>query len=101
PPRPPEPNHTILFLSTDGGAFGGLGAERFATRSPYRDRVVAAINLDAIAGGGPPHLAFGADRPRAPPATLVRTAFERVADQARMEPTRASPLGQLVDLAFP
>ena len=52
PPRPPEPNHTILFLSTDGGAFGGLGAARFAAHSPYRDRVVAAINLDSIAGEG-------------------------------------------------
>jgi hypothetical protein len=101
PPRPPEPNHTILFLSTDGGAFGGLGATRFATRSPYRARVVAAINLDAIAGDGPPHLAFGADRPRSPSAALVRTAFARVAEQTRTEPTRPSPLGQLVDLAFP
>ena len=27
------PAHTIVFLSTDGGAFGGLGAERFA-RAP-------------------------------------------------------------------
>ncbi len=32
PPRPPQPSHTILFLSTDGGAFGGLGAARFAAR---------------------------------------------------------------------
>jgi hypothetical protein len=27
------PAHTIVFLSTDGGAFGGLGAARFAERS--------------------------------------------------------------------
>lgn len=100
-PRSPEPDHTILFLSTDGGAFGGLGAERFATKSPYRNRVVAAINLDAIAGGGPPHLVFAAKRPRTPSAVLVRTAAARVVEQTGIEPTRASGMGQLLDLAFP
>ncbi len=101
PPRPPKPSHTILFLSTDGGAFGGLGAVRFAERSPYRNRVVAAINLDAIAGNGRPYLAFGADRPRQPSAVLVRTAFARIVEQTRAEPARPSPFAQLVDLAFP
>lgn len=100
PPRPPEPVHTILFLSSDGGAFGGLGAARFA-KSRDGARVVAVINLDSIAGAGPPHLAFGADRPRTPSAVLVRTAFERVVEQTQTEPTRPSPLEQLVDLAFP
>ncbi len=100
-PRPPEPGHTILFLSTDGGAFGGLGAERFARDSPYRNRVVAAINLDAIGGGGPPRLVFAAHRPRFPSAALVRTAAERIVEQAGTEPTRASALAQLLDLAFP
>ena len=101
PPRPPEPNLTILFLSTDGGAFGGLGAVRFATRSPYSNRVVAAINLDAIAGDGPPRLVFSADRPRSPSAALVRTAFARVVEETGAEPAKPSPLEQLVDLAFP
>ncbi|MEK6275245.1 MAG: M28 family peptidase [Actinomycetota bacterium] len=101
PPRPPEPTHTILFLSTDGGAFGGLGAARFAERSPYRRRVVAAINLDAIAGGGPPHLAFASDRPRSPSEVLVRTAAARIFEQTGAEPTWPSALGQLLDLAFP
>ncbi len=101
PPRPPDPIHTILFLSTDGGAFGSLGAARFAAHSPYTDRVVAVVDLDAIAGGGPPHLVFGADRPRSPSATLVRTAAARIAAQTGTEPTRPSALGQLLDLAFP
>jgi hypothetical protein len=101
PPQAPDPNHTILFLSTDGGAFGGLGAARFAESSPYRNRVLAAVNLDAIAGGGPPHLVFAADRPRSPSAALVRTAAARLAEQTGVEPTRASALGQLLDLAFP
>jgi len=101
PPRPPEPNHTILFLSTDGGAFGGLGAEHFAQHSRYHDRVVAVVNLDAIAGRGPPHLVFAGDRPRAPSAALVRTASARVFEQTGAEPTRPSALAQLLDLAFP
>jgi hypothetical protein len=100
-PRPPEPNHTILFLSTDGGAFGALGAARFAKQSPYRARVVAAVNLDAIAGDGPPHLVFSADRPRAPSAGLVRTAVARIVEQTGAEPTKPSALAQLLDLAFP
>src|SRR4051794_35355640 len=28
--------HTIVFLSTDGGSFGGLGAVRFVERAPFR-----------------------------------------------------------------
>jgi len=35
--------HTIVFLSTDGGAFGGLGAARFVEHAPFH--VVATINL--------------------------------------------------------
>src|SRR4051812_6730557 len=46
-----ESAHTLVFLSTDGGSFGGLGAARFAQVSPFRDRIVAVMNLDAIAGG--------------------------------------------------
>ena len=61
PPRPPQPNHTILFLSSDGGAFGGLGAEHFITHYRYRDRVVAVVDLDSIAGDGRPHLVFAGD----------------------------------------
>src|SRR5258705_2689341 len=40
--------HTIVFLSTDGGSFGGLGAARFVEHAPFH--VVATINLDAIGG---------------------------------------------------
>ena len=78
PPRPPEPNHTILFLSTDGGAFGGLGAAYFAKHSPYRDRVVAVVDVDSIAGNGRPHLVFAGDEPRFASAALVRTGAARI-----------------------
>src|SRR5918912_2767784 len=49
-----RPAHTILFVSTDGGAFGGLGAAEFVARSPERHDLVAAINLDAVGGSGRP-----------------------------------------------
>ena len=101
PPQPPEPAHTIVFLSSDGGAFGGLGAREFVTHSPYRRRVVTVVNLDALAGDGPPHVVFSGDRPRSASAVLVRTAAQRVLEQTGIEPTRPSGLAQLVDLAFP
>lgn len=101
PPQPQPPNNTILFLSTDAGSFGGLGAEHFATHYRFRDRIVAAINLDAIAGEGQPHLAFGADTPRFPSAALVRTASERILEETGRAPTRPGALAQLIDLGFP
>ena len=101
PPQPQPPNNTILFLSTDAGSFGGLGAEHFATHYRFRGRIVAAINLDAIAGEGRPHLAFGADTPRFPSAALVRTASERILEQTGRAPTRPGALAQLIDLGFP
>jgi Peptidase family M28 len=101
PPRPPEPNHTILFLSTDGGAFGGLGAAHFAAHSPYRDRIVAVVDLDAIGGRGQPRVVFTGDDSRSPSAALVRTASARVLEQTGAEPARPSALEQLLDLAFP
>ena len=101
PPRPPDPNHTIVFLSTDGGAYGALGADHFAKSTPWRDRVVAVVNLDAIAGQARPRLELAGDRSRAAAPTLVRTAATRILEQTGSEPRRASALGQLVDLAFP
>ena len=53
--------HTVVFLSTDGGAFGGAGAAQFAEHPEILRRfvggaasIVAVVNLDAIAGGDPP-----------------------------------------------
>src|SRR6185312_11534960 len=48
-----RPNHTILFVSTDGGSFGALGAAAFAAHSPLRHDVAAVIDLDAVGGRGP------------------------------------------------
>ncbi|HZQ15658.1 MAG TPA: M28 family peptidase [Gaiellaceae bacterium] len=97
--RPVRSAHTLVFLSTDGGAFGGLGARRFARRLPFK--VVAAVNLDAIAGSGPPRVEIAGDEPRSPAAALVETAAKRVLEQTGEHARRAGLLGQLIDLGFP
>jgi hypothetical protein len=93
------PKHTIVFLSTDAGAFGGLGAERFLRRSPFH--VTELINLVAIAGNGQPRIVITGDTPRSPQALLVETAAQRLLEQTGQRTRRAGFVDQLVDLAFP
>jgi hypothetical protein len=95
------PAHRILFLSTDGGAFGGLGAEHFAAQAARRQDVVAVVNLDALAGVGRPRLEIAGDTSRSPAASLVETAAVRIQQQTGSLPARPSALRQLLDLAFP
>jgi len=96
-----ESPHTLIFLSTDAGAYGGLGAIRFATHSPLRSHIVAVLNLDALAGPGPPRLELAGDRPRSPAPVLVATAAARILEQAGVRPRHPGFVGQLVDLGFP
>lgn len=98
---PVATTHRIVFLSTDAGAFGGLGTVRFLERSPYRHDVAAAINLDVIAGPGRPRLEIAGDEPRSPAASFVATAAARLREQTGDAPGRVSAIGQLLDLAFP
>jgi hypothetical protein len=91
--------HTIVFLSTDGGAFGGVGVERFISHAPFR--IVATINLDSIGGTGPPRVVITGDRPRSPAATFVETAARRVFEQTNVPVRRTSIVAQLIDLGFP
>jgi hypothetical protein len=96
-----RPAHTLVFVSTDGGAFGALGAARFAERSSYREDAVAVVSLDAIAGPGFPQLLIAGDTPRSPSPVLVRTAAVRILEEAGEEPRRESALDQLLTLGFP
>ena len=97
----PRPERTLVLVSTDGGAFGGAGAARFASRSRYADAAFAAIVLDGIAGGGRPGVALAGDEPRSPAPALVRTALTRVAEQTGVDPEFAGVPTQLVDLGIP
>jgi peptidase M28-like protein len=91
--------NSIVFLSTDGGAFGGLGATRFAERAPFP--VLAVLNLDAVAGRGPPRVVITGDSPRSPASTYLQTVVRRVAEQTPARVQRPGVLAQLVDLGFP
>jgi hypothetical protein len=99
--RPVSPQHDLLFVSTDGGAFGGLGATHFAAHSSYRSHIVAVVNLDSIAGRGPPRVEIAGDEARSPAPVLVETAAARITEEAGSGPGRTSALGQLIDLGFP
>jgi hypothetical protein len=93
------PAHTIMFVSTDGGALGGYGAAHFAKTAG--SEIEAVVNLDAIAGAGRPRLVLAGSRPRSPGWTLVRTASVQLAEQTGRTPERPSAGRQLLDLAFP
>jgi len=97
--QPVRATHTIVFLSTDGGAYGGLGAKEFVEHLPFH--VVAAIDLDAIASRSPPRIVITGDVPRSPAATLVETAADQILDQTGRRVHRAGFLPQLIDLGFP
>jgi Peptidase family M28 len=94
-----ESAHTLLFVSTDGGSYGGVGAVRFLEHTQYH--IVAVVNLDAIAGDGSPRIILSGDRPRSPAGTLVATTAARVLEQTGSTPRHAGFFGQLIDLGFP
>jgi hypothetical protein len=97
----PRPQRTLVLVSTDGGAYGGAGAARFASKSPSADGAFAAIVLDGIAGGGLPRIALAGGAPRSPAPALVSTAVARVREQTGVKPSIPSVATQLVDLAIP
>src|SRR3954471_15621296 len=83
-----SPAHTLFFVATDGGEFGGLGADRFA--ADFRDRIVAAVALDSIAGRPTTRLVLAGNTARVASAGLVETAAARIQEQAGAAPRRAS-----------
>jgi hypothetical protein len=97
----PRPQHTLVLVSTDAGAYGGAGARRFVEVSPYAHDVVAAIVLDGLGGNGRPRIALAGDRPRSPAPALVSTAVVRVQEQTGVTPAVPSVMTQLVDLGVP
>jgi hypothetical protein len=95
------PAHTIVFLSTDGGAFGALGAAEFLKHAPERHDVIAVVNLDAIAGHGPVRLELAGDTPRSPSGVLLQTAIARITAETGQAPKRPSAFQQLLDFGLP
>jgi hypothetical protein len=94
-------SHPVVLASTDGGAYGGLGAAHLAQSRPYAGRIAALVNLDAIGSDGSPRIEFAGDTARVPSPTLLHTTDESIQEQTGVEPRRAGAIAQLVDLAFP
>jgi hypothetical protein len=95
------PQHTIVFVSTDGGVAGNLGASHFVKHSVAAKNTVAVVNLDTLDAGGRPRVEIGGRGPHSPSFTLLGTAAQRLNEEAGGSPGRTSAIGQLVDLAFP
>ena len=93
--------YTLVFLSTDGGADGGLGAEHFAAEQQGHANILGVVNLDSIGGRGMPRLVFGANNSRSPAPGLVETMRAALAQRGNGEPARPSGLQQLTSLGFP
>ena len=94
-----SPAHTLFFVATDGGEFGGLGADRFA--ADFRDRIVAAVALDSIAGQPTAGLMLAGLTAREASADFVETTAARIQEQTGALPRHPSGFAQLLDLAFP
>ncbi len=99
--RRATPLHTLVFLSSDAGDYGGIGAQRFARTYARPDDIAAVVSLDGLAGRAPPRIEIASYEPRSPAASLLRTVGTRVAEQTGEEPLRPGWLVQLVDLALP
>lgn len=97
--RPRRPLHTIVLLSSDGGAYGDLGAARFA-RSERGRRTVTAIVLDGLAGRTRPRIEVAGLEHRSPGSALVRTLLARLEDEG-FAPERPGILEQVVALGVP
>ena len=95
------PLHTLVFLSTDAGAYGSLGVAHFAKHSPLARRAVAVLSLDGLGGAARPRLEISGLGGHSPPPSLVRTADVRIEAQTGRVPAHPGLLGQLVSLALP
>jgi len=95
------PLHTLVFLSTDAGAYGSLGAAHFAAHSPLASRAVAVVSLDGIAGSVEPRIELSGLEGRSPPQALVRTATARISAETGSPTSLPGALTQLVALGLP
>ncbi len=96
-----QPTHTLIFLSSDGGAFGGLGAAHYAALPGVRERTLADVNIAAAAGHARPRIDVGGVGARSPAPQLAATADARLRELTGRSPRQTGIAGQLIDLAFP
>lgn len=96
----PLPQHTLVLVSTDGGAYGGAGAARFVETSVLATDAIAMVVLDDLAAGRP-RIAIAGDDPVTPARPLVRTAAARIAEETGVTPEIPSVASQLLALGLP
>jgi hypothetical protein len=94
-------SHTILFVSTDGGAWGGIGAAELAAHDAFRSTVLAVVNLDAVGGRGETRIELAGDSSRSPAGVLLATADASVLAETDRPVDHSSGFYQVLDLAFP
>jgi hypothetical protein len=92
--------HTLVFVSTDGGAWGGLGAAHLAQTAGFADDVLAVVNLDTIGGRGAPRVELSGGG-RNPASVLAATADASVLAQTARPASHTNAFYQLLDLALP
>lgn len=95
-----RPAHTLVFLSTDAGAYGDAGVRRFLRSSPLARRVVTAVVLDGLSGAERPVLRVGGRDGRSPAPSLVRTVTARVDAALPAGVRRPGAVEQAVGLAL-
>ncbi len=100
-------DHTLVFVSLDGGISGNAGARALARQgrisgSPFSPaRALAVVNLDALGTLGQPRLLFGGDGSVFASPVLVATADARTMDATGSRARTLSPFLQLLQLAAP
>jgi hypothetical protein len=99
--QPLVPQRTLVLVSTDGGAWGGAGAARFAERIAATGDVAAVVVLHGLARPGVPRLEVGAGAVASPARALVATASARIEEQVGISPDIPSAAAQLVGLGIP
>jgi hypothetical protein len=96
-----NPNHTLVFASTDAGAYGLLGARRLAREGPNADRVVAVVILDSVGSRNTARLEIAGHGPRSPAPVVVVTASARIEGETGHAARTPRVVAQLLDLALP
>lgn len=100
-------DHTLVFVSLDGGASGNASALELAREGAAADslfspaRALAVVNLDSLGSAGEPRLLFGGNGAAFASPVLVATADARVIDATGSRARTLSPFVQLVQLAAP
>lgn len=94
---------TLVFVSTDGGSDGAVGAREFAERYPDRNLIDGAVVLWQPGSATPrePSLLDASDGSQSPSAQLVRTAERALNEQVGRQPRLEGVFGELARLALP